>query len=427
MAHLSNERPNERPNRPLGPEAPQPFAPRTAARRRGDEIWRRVFHASTAVAIIALAALLLNVTNSAFGYAAVRFKHDPSTITFEGRALPDLDRAGRIGLIRAQVPKGVVRDLDADKAIESRPDEDLEGIIEERLTQPKVLHTWSLADSLFHSGVVRAEQQRDYPDARLEFRRWLSWRFITAPQSGKAEIAGIRTAILGSLWMIVITILFAFPVGVGAAIYLEEYADRRSRVNQLIQTNINNLAGVPSIIYGMLGLAILVRAFKPFTSGYIFGVGSGDSGRTILSAALTLGLLVLPLLIINGQEAIRAVPNSLRQASFGIGATRWQTIYHHVLPSALPGILTGTILSISRAIGETAPIIVVGASTLIFKDPTGPFSAFTALPIQIYQWTSRPEDVFRSIAAAAILALLILLLTLNASAVVLRHRYRVKG
>jgi phosphate transport system permease protein len=147
------------------------------------------------------------------------------------------------------------------------------------------------------------------------------------------------------------------------------------------------------------------------------------NGRTILSAGLTLGLLILPLIIINAQEAIRAVPSSLRQASYGLGATQWQTIWHHVLPNALPGILTGTILSISRAIGETAPLVVVGASTFITVDPAGPFSKFTTLPIQIYQWTSRPQDEFRNIAAAAIIVLLFMLLTLNASAVLLRNRY----
>ena len=219
-------------------------------------------------------------------------------------------------------------------------------------------------------------------------------------------------------------ILFSFPVGVGAAIYLEEYAHKERFLNRLIQTNINNLAGVPSIIYGMLGLAIFVRMMEFLTSGaFLSGGDTTSNGRTIISAGLTLGLLILPLIIINGQEAIRAVPNSLRQAGFGLGATHWQVIWHHVLPSAMPGVLTGTILAVSRAIGETAPLVVVGASTFIAMDPNGPFSKFTVLPIQIYQWTSRPQDEFRNLAAAAILVLLVLLLTLNASAVLLRNRF----
>ncbi len=182
---------------------------------------------------------------------------------------------------------------------------------------------------------------------------------------------------------------------------------------------------MPSIIYGMLGLAIFVRMLEPLTSGAMLGVTDPTvaNGRTILSAGLTLALLILPLLIINSQEAIRAVPRSLRQASYGLGATKWQTIWHHVLPSALPGILTGNILAISRAIGETAPLVVIGASTYIVMDPNGPFSKFTTLPIQIYQWTSRPQAEFRNIAAAAIIVLLVMLLTLNAAAVLLRNRY----
>jgi phosphate transport system permease protein len=192
------------------------------------------------------------------------------------------------------------------------------------------------------------------------------------------------------------------------------------RINEIIQTNINNLAGVPSIIYGILGLAIFVRALEPITSGAALGLADPTTanGRTILSAGLTLALL-----IINSQEAIKAVPQSLRQAGMGLGATKWQTIWAHVLPNAVPGILTGIILSISRALGETAPLVVIGASTFITVDPTGPFSKFTTLPIQIFQWTARPQDTFRNIAAAAIIVLLILLLTLNAAAVLLRNRY----
>ena len=241
--------------------------------------------------------------------------------------------------------------------------------------------------------------------------------------------AGVRSAIKGSLLTILITILVAFPVGVAAAIYLEEYA-RDSWINRLIRTNINNLAGVPSIIYGMLGLAIFVRMMEPVSSGAVFGLVEDPTtanGRTVLAAGLTLALLVLPVVIINAQEAVRAVPDSLRQAGYGLGGTKWQTIWSHVLPTALPGILTGTILAVSRAFGETAPLVVIGASTYISSDPTGPFSKFTALPIQIYQWTARPQSEFRNLAAAAILVLLVLLLILNATAVLLRNHYGRRG
>ncbi|MCY3832741.1 MAG: ABC transporter permease subunit [Chloroflexi bacterium] len=344
--------------------------------------------------------------------------------------------------------------------------------------------------------------------------------------------------------------LTALPIGVGAAIYLEEYA-QHGFINRLIETNVRNLAGVPSIIYGMLGLAIFVRALAPVTSGIIFGYNfdapsvetvieriaphfdgeirfdggafTSDSdeidapmlarvvdvflrfgspslamlgnssvvdmsqalaealaievdvtftgadeahdidargsayrfdvaadapisddtfdqlmaslvrlnsfspnGRTLISAGLTLALLILPIIIINAQEAIRAVPAAIREASYGLGATRWQTIWRSVLPAALPGIMTGTILSVSRAVGETAPLIVVGAATFLVADPTSPFSQFTALPIQIYQWTARPQGQFADIAAAAIIVLLALMLTLNAAAIFLRNRYSIR-
>ena len=297
-------------------------------------------------------------------------------------------------------------------------------LVLQEVVSPDVVTSWSLVDSLFARSEIEAQTATEFPYAELSFRSWLTADFISSPQSSTPEFAGVRTAILGSLWVVAITVLFSFPIGVGAAIYLEEYATD-NRLNRIIQTNINNLAGVPSIIYGMLGLAIFVRTLEPFTSGAIFGVGDATTanGRTILSAGLTLGLLILPVIIIAAQEAIRAVPNSLRQAGMALGATKWQTIWAHVLPSALPGILTGTILAISRAIGETAPLVVVGASTLIFVDPNGPFSKFTTLPIQIYQWTARPQAEFRNIAAAAILVLLVLLISLNASAILLRNRY----
>ena len=290
---------------------------------------------------------------------------------------------------------------------------------------PTVLESWFLFDSVFNRDEIILEAAEKFPNAILEYRSWLTPQFLSGPQSSKPELAGVRTALLGTLWVIAITMIVAFPVGVGAAIYLEEYANHDKWYNRIIQTNINNLAGVPSIIYGMLGLAVFVRALEPITSGAAFGAvdaGATANGRTVLAAGLTLALLILPIIIISAQEAVRAVPSSLRNASYGLGATRWQTTWNHVLPNALPGILTGTILSMSRAIGETAPLVVIGASTFITVDPTGPFSKFTVLPIQIFQWTTRPQSVFRNIAGAAIIVLLILLLLLNATAVYIRNR-----
>jgi phosphate transport system permease protein len=338
--------------------------------------------------------------------------------------LADLPKETLVTILQANVSAGLFRRFESEMSFEEREQEDVYNLVVERVIEPEIVQTWSLFESLFSRSEVLAEAAGNYPDAEVNFVSWLHSEFLANPQSADPERAGVRTAILGSLWTILITVIFAFPLGVGAAIYLEEYAID-SAINRLIQTNINNLAGVPSIIYGMLGLAVFVRMLEPLTSGKLFGLvdPTTANGRTIISAGFTLGLLILPLIIINAQEAIKSVPGSLRQASMGLGATVWQTIWHHVLPNAMPGILTGTILAISRAIGETAPLVVVGASTFITVDPNGPFSKFTTLPIQIYQWTARPQDEFRNIAAAAIIVLLVLLLTLNATAVLLRNRF----
>jgi len=355
---------------------------------------------------------------------------DSGTLDFFTEEVFDLELAHLpketlIAILKNNVSAGLVRRFESEQPLAERSQAEVLGLVLERVVKPTIVGTWSLIASLTERSAIELEVAR-IPNATLEFRSWLSSDFISRPQSSIVELAGVRTAIFGSLWTILITILFAFPVGVAAAIYLEEYAGD-TWLNRIIQTNINNLAGVPSIIYGMLGLAIFVRALESITSGSAFGVGTAGettlNGRTILSAGLTLGLLVLPVIIIAAQEAIRAVPRSLRQASFGLGATKWQTVWSHVLPNALPGILTGAILAVSRAIGETAPLVVVGASTFITADPDGPFSKFTTLPIQIYQWAARPQDEFRNLAAAAIVVLVVLLLALNATAIVLRNRF----
>jgi phosphate transport system permease protein len=238
---------------------------------------------------------------------------------------------------------------------------------------------------------------------------WLSIDLLTHYPSRIPERAGIKSAILGTLWMMGLTAAVSFPIGVGAAIYLEEYAPE-NWLTKILQTNIANLAGVPSIVYGILGLAIFVRYFS--------------LGRSVIAGALTLALLILPVIIIASQEAIKAVPISLREASYGVGATKWQTIRHHIFPMALPGILTGTILSLSRAIGETAPLIMIGALTFIAFPPTSPMDPFTVLPIQIFNWTAKPQAEFHELAAAAIIVLLVLLLAMNATAIFLRNRYQ---
>ncbi len=394
-------------------------------RHRRAFVWQIIFQVSTIIGIISLTALLYNILNSTFGYIIIETKVDPTSLTAGEAPLETLSKDALLRILEENTTPGAFRTLERDKPFEKRGRDEVYDLIVERVLKPDVKVTYSFVDSLFNRDEIEQTLLEKYPSGSLIFRSWLNPRFVSKPQASVPLYAGVSTALKGSLWTIAITILVAFPLGVGAAIYLEEYASD-NLANRIIQTNINNLAGVPSIIYGMLGLAIFVRSLEPITSGSFFGAiagGTTANGRTILSAGMTLALLVLPLIIINGQEAIRAVPNSLRQAAYGLGATKWQTVWHHVLPNAISGILTGTILAVSRAIGETAPLVVVGASTLITLDPSGPFSKFTTLPIQIYQWTARPQDDFRNIAAAAIIVLLILLLSLNASAILLRNRF----
>lgn len=558
---------------------------------------------SVSVAGLALIALFLNVANEAFGTIGVVNTIEPAALT-GGRALESLNNEEladilleHVGkrlrvLIRdtiSQVPnevftKNSVAEIVGDPAVDpaiadellksiSREDQadllakyadntTLRRLVLEEVVEQQVIASFTLSDTIFNFEAIKAQIEgpilKDYKKRErldeaevtvIRFYSWLDSEFLTTPMSSVPALAGVRTALIGSAGLMIVVVLVALPIGVGSAIYLEEYA-HHGFVNRLIETNVRNLAGVPSIIYGMLGLAIFVRALAPFSSGLIFHINfdvptvesvveriapafagaiqyengayhidsdrldertalqlvdvflhygtpsltmqgnssvsemadsladaldmlvdvvatrasephdievrgatyrfdarDGDisdesfdalmsslvrinsfspNGRTLVSAGLTLVLLILPIIIINAQEAIRAVPYTIREASYGLGATRWQTIWRSVLPTALPGIMTGTILSVSRAVGETAPLIVVGAATFLLTDPTSPFSQFTAMPIQIFQWTARPQGQFADIAAAAIIVLLALMLSLNAVAIVLRNRYSIR-
>jgi phosphate transport system permease protein len=244
------------------------------------------------------------------------------------------------------------------------------------------------------------------------FQRGIGWVDATLffdPPSADPQIAGARPAILGTLYLMGLLLAFTVPVGVGTAIYLEEYARKDRWYNRLLEINIQNLAAVPSIVYGILGLAFLVR-----------GLGLGE---VLLAGALILGLLVLPTIVIAGREAIRAVPGSIRDGAYALGATQWQVVSRQVLPAAAPGVATGTILALSRAIGETAPLLMIGALTYVPFDPEI-LGAFTALPVQIYNWTRQPQEDFKLLAAGAIIVLLVLLLLMNAFAIWLRNRYQ---
>jgi phosphate transport system permease protein len=276
---------------------------------------------------------------------------------------------------------------------------------------------------------------------------WLDWQFLTSPHSADPHKAGLFVGMWGSFWMLVLTMMFCVPLGVGTAIFLEEYASD-NWFTKIIKLNLANLAGVPSIVYGMLGLAVFARMFGIFTSA------SGDPrvfrllgffdvqlpfGRSVLTGALTMTLLILPIVVIATQEALKAVPSSIRTASFALGASRWQTIRHQVLPASVPGIATGVILAISRALGETAPLIMIGSMLTVFYTPGNiespldiitspgkladvPFSNFTAMPIQIFNWVGQAKADFYYAAAAGIVTLLIILLAFNSLAVWIRHR-----
>ncbi|MDY6981590.1 MAG: phosphate ABC transporter permease PstA [Pseudomonadota bacterium] len=236
---------------------------------------------------------------------------------------------------------------------------------------------------------------------------WLDWQFINSFPSRFPERAGIKSALVGTLWLIVMIAVISVPIGISAALYLEEFAGK-GRIAKIIEVNIANLSGVPSIVYGILGLAIFVRFFA--------------FERSLVSGALTMSLLVLPTIIIASREAIKTVPMSIRYAALSLGATRWQTTWSHVLPASFPGIMTGVILALSRAIGETAPLIMIGALTFVAFLPQSPWDEFTALPIQIFNWVSRPQPEFHQLAAAGIIVLLIVLLLMNATAIYIRTK-----
>lgn len=405
-----------------------------AVRRLMGKVWQVLFLAAIIFGLFILLVLVTNVVSNVITVIAVQTKVPEEEVLgpYDVTEVEALERAEMLEILEASKEEsGFLRGEDRRLPFAERSDDALETLIRGEVLQEEVAASWTLFEGLFNYEAIQAEAAEQYPRAELHWHSWLNWDFLSKPMNSNPGLAGVRTAILGTLFVIFITMGVAFPLGVASAVYLEEYAsDTRNpvlrQINGLIQTNINNLAGVPSIIYGMLGLAIFVRALGFITSGQFFAGEDAPSqnGRTIISAGLTLALLILPIIIINSQEAIRAVPRSLRQASYGLGATKWQTTWHHVLPNAIGGILTGTILAMSRAIGETAPLIVVGASTFIVTDPDSPFAQFTVLPMLIYNWTARPSDEFRNIAAAGIIVLLAIMLSLNAVAIYLRNRYQ---
>jgi phosphate transport system permease protein len=443
------------------------FAAILKRRQNVGKVWEVFFLFSNVFALLVLFVLLLTILNGVFGLIAIQYDTEPTELSerplaelneeelvtlLTNKATDDTRFTNRLKVLLRDTLSQVATDQFTkapmsevlagkvvDPAIAEKVVGDLTAVeigkilsdnlstgqllesIEAQIIKPQIVSSWTFLQSVTNRAEIDQIMQDTYPEANLQWHSWISLDFLTSPLSTDPSLAGLRTAIVGTLLVITVTILFAFPLGLGAAVYLQEYASD-NWINKIIETNIRNLAGVPSIIYGMLGLAVFVRVLEPLTSGSMFGV-QGVNGRTVLAGGLTLGLVILPVIIINAQEAIKAVAPSMREASYGLGATKWQTVSRVVVPQAAPGILTGIILGVARAIGETAPLIVVmGAVTFLSQDPSGPFSRFTVIPFQIYQWASRPEEEFQALASAAILTLLVILLIINSFAIYLRFR-----
>lgn len=377
-----------------------------------------------AVSLSLLVAVFLSVVNSVFGYAAFENDLEPGTLKPGASGVDDFDRSELERALDEHLSSGLLRRLESETPLAERSTGELRDLVLERVINPSVVESWSLAQSIFERELIVAYGVEN-PSAEIRFHSWLSWRFLSEQQSTDPLDAGILSAILGTVWTISIALLVAMPIGVATGVYLSEYA-RSGPVASLIHLNIQNLAAIPPVIYGLLGLALFVRVGAPVTTGAIFGAQPTSDGRTILAAGLTLGVLVLPVVVVNAHAAMESIPDDYRRACEAVGASRSQIVFLRLVPFALDRLLTVTILAISRVIGETTPLIIVGAATVMAVSPSGPFSRFTALPAQIYYWSFNPTPEFQRLAAAAILVLLVISLTLNILLVVLRRRIQLR-
>lgn len=393
---------------------------------------RRAFGATRAGLVIAAAALatavsaavLISVLNSAFGFIALENAVEPEELVGTGRTLEDLSATELVVILEDRLSSGLLRRLDSEVPIAERSAADLRDLVEERVIDPTVVDSWSLFESIFERELVEAFAEAN-PQMEIRFHSWISRQFLFSQQSTDPLDAGILSAIIGTLMVVGIALLLAVPIGISTGIYFSEYA-RKSRLNAFLQLNVQNLAAVPSVIYGLLGLAIFVRFGAPLTTGAMFGSAGASDGRTVLAAGLTLGVLVLPVVVINAESVFSSIPDEFRSACQAVGASRSQIVFFRLLPFVLDRILTIAILAVSRVIGETTPLIIVGAATVMAVNPSGLFSRFTALPSQIYYWSFNPQEEFQRLAAAAILILLVLSLGLNILLVVLRRRIQIR-
>ena len=375
-------------------------------RHRVGIAWVSMLMAAAAIACVMIAWLLFGIINDAFGYVLVSYEMAPPT------GIEEYDEAALAGLIRTDAGAGIVRRYEQEGALEDLPRPRLREIAETHVFQPSVLDTWSLSESLLRTAHIRGRLDETEGTA-LRFRAWIRPSFLTQPLERRPLTTGIRTALLGTVWIVTVSLAIAFPIGVATAVFLTEY-DRGGWFSRFVRSNIETMASIPSIIYGILGLALFVRSLGPITSGAAFGVeGTGTVGRTVLSAALTLAILVLPSIVINSRDILERVPRSYREACYAVGASRSAVVVRRVLPAVSGQLITVLFLGISRVIGETAPLLVVGAAAFISVDPQGVFSRFTALPAQVFYWSARPGLEYQRLAAAAIIVLLVLSTTIN--------------
>jgi len=379
----------------------------------------------TMFSILLLFILLYTIVDKTMGYVVVTYKNSPSDIEkVMGKNINNLSKKDLAFLIDKNINPRLKRFLTKDKELFFYEKSKLLDIFKEEIIAEEVEKIYNLSSSLLkRNEIFSSIQEGEF----VYFRFWINKDFLLKAQSSNPLKAGIKGAIIGTIWIVFLTLIISIPLGVGTAIFIEEFIEKENFIFNIIKINIYNLSGIPSIIYGLFGLFIFVRTLSYFTSGAFMGIAElNASGRTILSAGITMSILILPIIIINTQEAIKSVPNSLKNASYGLGATKIQTIFYHILPYSIDRILTGLILGFSRAIGETAPLVVIGASTFLTTNPKNIFDKFTVLPIQIYQWTARPQEEYKFLAASAIVILLLLLFLLNAFAITLRNDIRKK-
>lgn len=384
-------------------------------RRRSGLLWTSLVTFAAATATVMVAWFVLGIANDAAGFVLVAYLRQPPA----NRA--ELTVADRVALLEAEASPGVLRRLESEEPLGDRTSDELDALLDQFVFQSTVVQTWSIVDSVFRRDEIEAIAAQ-VPGAELRMHSWVNPSFLVRPLNRRPLQTGIRTALLGSLWIVALSMAIAFPVGVATAVFLTEYATA-GWFTRFVRVNVETMASVPSIIYGILGLALFVRTLGSVTSGAFLGTGDGSAaGRTILSAGLTLAILVLPAIIINVRDILENVPPGYREACYSVGARRSTVVMRRILPSVGGQLVTVLLLGISRVIGETAPLLVIGAAAFITVDPSGIFSRFTSLPTQIFFWTSGLTGANRNLAAAAIVVLIVLSIGLNVVFVLIKRR-----